>query len=669
MHTYRQRHRGPMVMVTQAVGGAQRLHHDMLVLTDFPCCDIPARAADSKYPPLQWQQRAAKVAVHRAAAHGSWLQERVALARYCHLPVGNMTGDWILNTADALYARCLRDADHLLWAVDSSLPDVAGPANAQEDTSRFLLEQPTMEVVYSGAYRCVCVQIKLHHMAVNATAQAGVIEELEGAALHDSSLDPHGSGPAFKVLKQLVSNWLTDAVQNHNSYADALLRNLWRWLCSPNAVLTSPALRQSVAGLMRKVLAHLVAEMRKLGATIVAADMTSIILATGKRNLTAAVGYVDYLLDALRRRELFMWLELQPATFWHTLLFRDWYNFLGIQAALPAELRDQLTQAPGTLSQGLNADVAEQGIGVLDEEMLQRPVIDHLWNIKDYLPPAMHEAFLAITTEFVVLPWRHAMRSAMEGASQGGSQALADARSAEQMQVEWLKEQMAPHFTQKLLRCTRDILKWIGAHDSDSKHQFPILAGSHLCEDELGPPALAFVKTVCAVLALDSAVEDQVAVLRRNLLKLVHVREFASASEFHEPCMSFMLRDVICTSCNDCRDLDLCRDPHLQVHRWNCEACGVGYELGSIESALVAVVQQQERAYQLQDLQCMKCKNVASGHLARQCKMCGGELKCTEPADVFRKRLTVFKNIARYHSFQLLMEIVEWLLEEPGAQH
>lgn len=51
-------------------------------------------------------------------------------------------------------------------------------------------------------------------------------------------------------------------------------------------------------------------------------------------------------------------------------------------------------------------------------------------------------------------------------------------------------------------------------------------------QDELGPPALAFVKTVCAVLALDSAVDDQVAVLRRNLLKLVHVREFASASEF-----------------------------------------------------------------------------------------------------------------------------------------
>ena len=73
-HGYRQRHRGPVVIVTQAAGGAHRLHHDMPVLADFPCCDMPARPADSKYPPLQWQQRAAKVAVQRLAAHGSWLQ-------------------------------------------------------------------------------------------------------------------------------------------------------------------------------------------------------------------------------------------------------------------------------------------------------------------------------------------------------------------------------------------------------------------------------------------------------------------------------------------------------------------------------------------------------------------------------------------------------------------
>ena len=32
-----------------------------------------------------------------------------------------------------------------------------------------------------------------------------------------------------------------------------------------------------------------------------------------------------------------------------------------------------------------------------------------------------------------------------------------------------------------------------------------------------------------------------------------------------EPCRSYVLRDVICVYCNHCTDLDLCRDPALQV--------------------------------------------------------------------------------------------------------
>lgn len=47
------------------------------------------------------------------------------------------------------------------------------------------------------------------------------------------------------------------------------------------------------------------------------------------------------------------------------------------------------------------------------------------------------------------------------------------------------------------------------------------------------------------------------------------------------------------------------------MHRWNCAACAAAYDLGAIESALIAVVQQQERAYQLQDLKCDKCRNVS----------------------------------------------------------
>ena len=61
--------------------------------------------------------------------------------------------------------------------------------------------------------------------------------------------------------------------------------------------------------------------------------------------------YVDFLLEALKRQELFGWIQLISETWWHSLLWRDAYNFLGVRAVIPDALQEQLTQRPGTLSQ------------------------------------------------------------------------------------------------------------------------------------------------------------------------------------------------------------------------------------------------------------------------------------------------------------------------------
>lgn len=61
--------------------------------------------------------------------------------------------------------------------------------------------------------------------------------------------------------------------------------------------------------------------------------------------------YVDYLLEALKRRELFQWLTLAPAGFLHTLLFRDRFNFMGVAARLPERLLEVLSLRPGALTQ------------------------------------------------------------------------------------------------------------------------------------------------------------------------------------------------------------------------------------------------------------------------------------------------------------------------------
>jgi len=59
----------------------------------------------------------------------------------------------------------------------------------------------THQVTCPGAYRTICVQLRLHHLAVAALLKAQELAEMEGA----SGLDGLGAGaPAFGVLRRLV---------------------------------------------------------------------------------------------------------------------------------------------------------------------------------------------------------------------------------------------------------------------------------------------------------------------------------------------------------------------------------------------------------------------------------------------------------------------------------
>jgi hypothetical protein len=54
------------------------------------------------------------------------------------------------------------------------------------------------------------------------------------------------------------------------------------------------------------------------------------------------------------------------------------------------------------------------------------------------------------------------------------------------------------------------------------------------------------------------------------------------------------------------------------------------------------------------------------------CGLCSGDLKPTLPAEVLRKQLVVFRNIARFHSFELLEQLSDWALQshsgsQPGS--
>jgi hypothetical protein len=220
---FRRQHRQPVVVATQAPGGAARLLHDIPALHDFPCADIAAVPDDSRwaprplqrpppavpallptappppawarlcllqlvarcrllrqlhpslqvprelqlpacpstplhstprrYPTLQWQVRAARRALHRASQAGGWLRDQLVLARYAHVPLAALGSDSSVAVADALLARNLRHAAHLLWVADPALPELGGAARGHEAGVFVAGELPLAEVCAPGAYR------------------------------------------------------------------------------------------------------------------------------------------------------------------------------------------------------------------------------------------------------------------------------------------------------------------------------------------------------------------------------------------------------------------------------------------------------------------------------------------------------------------------------------
>uniref|UniRef100_A0A452YAT5 DNA polymerase epsilon catalytic subunit n=1 Tax=Aegilops tauschii subsp. strangulata TaxID=200361 RepID=A0A452YAT5_AEGTS len=423
--------------------------------------------------------------------------------------------------------------------------------------------------------------------------------------------------PAFQVLKQLIQRCISDAVSSGNVFADAILQHLYRWLCSPRSRLHDPALHR---------LLH------------------NIIIDTGKVDLPSARAYCDSLLKTLQTRDLFEWIELEPLHYWHSLLFMDQYNYGGIQAK---------TQ---------NVTSADSSDGDDDIDIVSS------WNIAEYLPKATQDHFVLIVSEFLYVPWKYmkeqvACRAAMrDDTSCTPSITIMAAENLEGQVVDYLRGQIGTYFAEKLLTIVSDILlHFKGKGKSESVGPSNSELDPHLHK---GNAALEFIKHICAVLALDQNVQHDILRMRKNLLKLVRVKEFAPEAQFQDPCASFILPNVICSYCNDCRDLDLCRDSTLQGHEWRCAVpqCGQPYHREEMENALLQIVRQRERLYHLQDLVCVRCRQVKAAHVSEQCN-CGGSFRCKEEAPQFLGKMRVFLNVAVSQKFELLQDCVRWILE------
>ncbi|CAL8327108.1 unnamed protein product, partial [Arctogadus glacialis] len=544
---YKEERRGPTLIAVQSNWELRRLAAGMGVLEEFPV--VPVHVADDiSYSVLDWQRHGARRMIRHYLNLDSCLSQAFDMARYYHLPVGNLPQDVSIFGSDLFLARHLRKHNHLLWMSPTTRPDLGG---READDSRLVMESDdrvSVEINSPGCYSTVCVELDLQSLAVNTILQSQHVNDMEGGAslgvsfdvIQQASLEDMMSGNqgavavasydetalcsnTFRVLKSMVVGWVREITQYHNVYADNQVMHFYRWLRSPSSLLYDPALHRTLHNMMKKVFLQLVAEFKRLGSTVIYGNFNTIILGTKKRRTDDALGYVEYITNSIHSREIFHSLSISFSRCWDFLLWMDPANHGGVKGKLPsgalcgedaALLKKKKRKSGEDAEEDGSEDEEEEEAGGEEEDLdgevdEVEDLIESNWNIMQYLPQtaSCQKYFVMIVSAYIAAVY-HSMKEELRrnapgatpvkrraGGSQATQQAAEDLGALPGM-ISFSQEYVANELTQSFFTITQKIQRKLAATRcaAQPSEMFPNLPGSHLA---LNNPALEFIKYVC----------------------------------------------------------------------------------------------------------------------------------------------------------------------------
>ncbi|KAF7306469.1 DNA polymerase epsilon catalytic subunit [Mycena indigotica] len=632
-------------------------------LSKFPVLSMTKARTSHILDMYPWQTDLPKKLFRRYFAVGPHLDRMATIADYYDIPIGHIEGDHPLFLSDVSFARRLIQQDMVLWWSPGERPDLGGIEDDRRPTEEF----PKTEFMSPGAYSNVCLEVVVRNLAVNSVLHSLVVNELEGsggATAFDSvskTMNEYAKGESsrdltlgesnistqmFSIMRSMVKMWLLDKIESQfDGPANMVLDHFWRWISSCASHMYDSSIHRFVHGLMRKTFIQLLAEFKRLGSHIVYADFSRIVLATSKPPGTAHA-YATYITSAVNSHELFQHIYLHAGTFYDYLLFMDQANSGGIVCSDP-----EAVDPPETLE------------------------VEDNWNIAKFLPPAVQDDFKAAIQYFIVEMYK--LRQRITGGGRAPLRIIHNADGAPdstQRDAGKAKEmEMVQEFISR--RLTRKLLRLVGAaqeryrdavmdEDAIVQFDFPLLPGSHL---HFANPTLELTKMICAALGLAKEYHVELGLLKRSLLELIGVREFAAEAVFRNPCEPLKLFNVACQHCEVMRDMDFCRDTDLEVtstgshQRWTCGECGGEYDRLAIEFTLIDMVYSMERSFAQQDLRCSKCQQIQSDNVSRYCQ-CSGAYQQTQNKAEVRRKLKTIVNVAIVQNLPRLKECAQTML-------
>ena len=626
-------------------------------LSKFPIFLMPQAKGPHSLDVFPWQSHIGQKIFSRYLSLGTWLDRMASLADYYDVPIGHIEGDQPLLLADISFARRLSQQDMILWWSPGDWPDLGGIENDR----RPLESLPKTDFQSSGIFSNVCLEITVRNLAVDAVLQSVLVNELEGSggttafdsvshtinqysgeAERNVSLgESQISVQMFGILKSMVKCWLLDKIADgSNSPGTIAIDHFWRWISSTAAQLYDPNLHRFVHGLMRKTFIQLLAEFKRLGSHVVYADFGTILLATSKPPGTAHA-YATYITTAATSHELFQHIYVHTERFYDFLVFMDSANMGGI--------------------------ICEDPLAIDPPEEL---CMEMRWNIQQFLPSAIQDDFAAVVQHYILELFK--IRQKLNTGSraplrvvENGDPHSTQRDAAKSTEIETIQEFIARKLTRRMLKTVETIsCRFSRLQDNQNEDKedftFPVLPGTYL---HLNNPPLEFIKFTCAIFSLAKDYHVEFGILKRNLLDLIGIREFASEATFRNPCEPLKIANVPCRHCDVLRDFDFCRDPellpnNLEVNpKWFCSNCGGEYDRTAIEFTLIEMTRELERAFAQQDLRCSKCQQIKSDNVSRWCQCSGSYQFTMNKADVRRKMKTIVNVAREYNLFRLKVRV------------
>jgi len=704
LNTYSQANNGPTFLLVNSGKSISQLRKGMPSFNSYPVAALPMPPGpqfgthSASTPSLNWEKESIEFCFNAYLYMGVVsLPKYVDYARYAKVPLGNLGTDAIITTYDVMFARILQKNRTLLWASGkagcpdtglSSLSIMPGSTvmGLIDDNSNGLdsndiwgeeNENISPVVAYPGAYRSICAEIDIHNLAIAALSEANTsFTGSMGRASGDVAMG-HSSAPlgdemstalSLPLLRVLVQSWLHDATAQGIKSADQLLSHLYRLVCSPEALLNDSALHRVLVSLMKTTFNKLLGEFQRMGSTIISATFNRVVISTNKSTLGEAMEHVDFVMATIKARMAannesadFARLSLQKNRFYAHYIFLDEHNHGGLLFESREAEDDDEAQWALTVDV-TNEESASQAVTVI-------PTTESGWNMMHYLASDIsQEYFRAVISRFSKDVYRKQLR--IEEKRQRHETIIPDPQSMEDQDdaedsqlspreqlLQYKKKLISKHFASYLTQAVGEILK-----DDGGPESFPELPGSHL---SLSSPALEFIKSVVTVLELDSDVDTEVQHLKKSLLYQIGVQEYSNQASWQNPCASFILPDVFCSECQECRDIDLCILPPLeedQTAAWTCDDCGTPYNADCIERRLVDAIQRKCIRYQLQDLRCTKTGFVSKRLLSRQSDT-SQKLKLDVSRKELSAQLRILNNLAHFYDLEWLLETSQSLLQ------